>query len=72
MPLDGITLRHRLLSAFALRLPGNGVIGKRSFFFFFKIFIYLLYVGTLQLSSDRHTSQISLSMVVSHNVVAGT
>ena len=44
---------------------------KAGSFFFFR-FIYSLYVSTLWLSSDsRRGCQISLQMVVSHDVVAG-
>ena len=59
MPLDGITLRHRLLSAFALRLPGNGVIGKRSFFFFFQnIYLFIICRYTAAVFRQTHQSDL--------------
>jgi len=43
----------------------------RSFFFFFFLKIYLFIICKYTVVVLRHSSQISLRMVVSHHVVAG-
>jgi hypothetical protein len=60
-------------SKFTRKEGGHSAVDSLFIHHILKIFVYLLYVGTLLLSSDTPQEGIGcpLQMVVSHHVVAG-
>jgi hypothetical protein len=70
LDLEEIGIEYNSLSEFRFSCTNSSVVS--SFFFFFKIYLFIICKYTVAvLSYSRSGHQISLQMVVSHHVVAG-